>query len=303
MPPNLEYFLPNPLQTPFTTRAPMNNLFLAKIPHHNTTTLIYTDGIKYSLISDYFPETSTLTDFLQLEVDTLPPTPITLLHLLPPDIQYLPLIEDFPIFATGCTYEWSPEKLISLKDDDVYRQVYLSQRSMFFYKGNKTNIADNQCKIGIRADSTLTIPEAEIVVVFNRQGKIIGHTIGNDVTAVDIEKENPLFQMQAKFYQGSVALLPMIKLGTGLPMTNLHCNVIREGECISKTSYHTEGFNRSTQKIVDQLMQMGVTPNGGFLFIGCGVSHPKDKGLKAKDTVIISSDFLPLALQNECRKI
>lgn len=268
----------------------MNNLFLTKL----TGQLVLTDGIKYAPIGN------SLQDFLNS--DTIPDLPLTL--DLPSAPQFESLVEtDFQIFATGCTFEWSKEKLISLPSNDVYKKLYQSERSMFFYKGNKNNLAPVDGKIGIRSDSEFTIPEAEVVAVFNSLGKIIGFTLGNDVTAVDLEKENPLYQTQAKFYQGSVALLPMIKLGSVFPMTNLKCQVIRDGKKFCETSYHTEKFNRSPQAIVDQLMKMGVTPNGGFLFLGCGVSHPKDQGLKPHDTVILSADFLPLALTNECTLI
>lgn len=267
----------------------MKNLLLAKI----TGKLILTNGEKYTILGN------SLANFLSAE--TIPEVPLLL--DLPPDPQFESLIEDFQIFATGCTFEWSQEKLISLSSDDVYKKLYHSERSMFFLKGNKSNVAPVSGKIGIRSDSALTIPEGEIVAVFNSKGKIIGFTIGNDVTAVDLEKENPLYQTQAKFYQGSVAILPMIRLGPELPMTNLKCQVIRAGKNISETIYHTDKFNRSPQAIVDQLMKMGVTKNGGFLFLGCGISHPKDRGLKPLDTVILSADFLPIPLQNDCEII
>lgn len=277
----------------------MKNMFLAKIihgGHGDTEQLIFTDGVKYSPVG-----TNTLHDFLQ--TDCLNNNEIFLGNDLAADTCFLPLIEDFQIFATGCTYEWSKEKIISLSHDDVYKKLYLSERSMLFYKGNKNNIATNGGKIGIRPDSALTIPEAEIVAVFNGKGKIIGFTLGNDVTAVDLEKENPLYQMQAKFYKGSAALLPMIKLGSELPLTNLYCRVLRDGELICETAYHSEKFNRKAQEIVDQLMKLGMTSNGGYLFLGCGVSYPKEKALRSGDTVILSADFLPIPLTNKCDEI
>ncbi len=267
----------------------MNNYFFAKLSNQS----ILTDGTNYTTAGN------SLQDFLSL--DSIPNLPLTL--PLPDNQDFLPLIEDFKIFATGCTFEWSKEKLISLSNDDVYKKLYTNERSMFFYKGDKNNIAETNGKIGIRSDSDFTIPEVEMVAVFNRQGKIIGYTIGNDVTAVDLEKQNPLYQMQAKYYKGSVSILPMIRLGSEMPLTNLKCQVIRDGKNISETSYHTEKFNRSPQEIVDQLMKLGLTPNGGFLFLGCGVSHPKDKGLRAGDTVILSADCLPRSLSNECEII
>ena len=286
---------------PFNSRVIMDNLFLAKILINTQASMIFTDGNNFSLVSDSFPQARTLSDLL----DSLAPNELSvpLKNKLETTTKFLDLIEDQHIFATGCTYEWSQEKLISTHDNDSYKKIYHSDRSMFFYKGNHNNMASNNENIGLRPDSILTIPEAEIVIVFNNKGNIIGHTIGNDVTAVDIEKENPLFQMQAKFYKGSVSILPLIKLGSRLPITNIKCSVLRKGNCISETSYNTQTFNRSTSEIVNQLKKLEVTPNGGFLFLGCGASYPKNKGLIPKDTVIIQADFLPINLQNNCEYI
>jgi 2-dehydro-3-deoxy-D-arabinonate dehydratase len=279
----------------------MNTYFLAKIFLNNTESLILTDGIKYSLVKNYFSQVDTFSNFIEnVDPDNLQ---IALTDTLPTESYFLSLIEDQSIFATGCTYEWSSDKLNSTAENDPYKKVYLSERPMFFYKGTLTNMASHNENIGIRRGSKTTIPEGEIVAVFNKTGKIIGHTIGNDVTAVDIEKENPLFQMQAKFYKGSVSILPLIKLGSKLPMTQINCKVIRDNICISETSYETKNFNRDSQKIANELHTLGLTNNGGFLFLGCGVSYPKDKALIPNDTVIIQSSFLPLSLHNSCAYI
>ncbi len=281
------------------SRVIMNNLFLAKILTNGFKSMIFTDGKSYSLVSNYYPHINTFSDFLKfIDLDNIS---ISLDNKLEENTNFLDLIEDQNIFATGCTYEWTKEKLATTPDNDSYKKIYFSDRAMFFYKGNKNNLASNYGNIRLRSDSILTIPEAEIVVVFNSDGRIIGHTIGNDVTAVDIEKQNPLFQMQAKFYKGSVSILPFIKLGSKLPMTHVYCEVYRNNSCISNTLYHTENFNRSNSELVSQLLKLGLNQNdGGFLFLGCGSSYPKDKGLKPNDSVVIRSDFLPINLQNNC---
>ena len=45
------------------------------------------------------------------------------------------------------------------------------------------------------------------------KGKIVGHTIGNDMSSRDIEGENLLYLPQAKIYHRSCALGPWITLG------------------------------------------------------------------------------------------
>lgn len=284
------------------SRAIMGNLFLASILINGIKSMIFTDGNYFTLVSNYYPKITTFSDFLKLIDPDY--ASISLDNKLEENTIFLDLIEDQNIFATGCTYEWSQEKLASTPENDSYKKIYFSDRAMFFYKGNKNNLASNYGDIGLRSDSILTIPEAEIVVVFSSDGRIIGYTIGNDVTAVDIEKQNPLFQMQAKFYKGSVSILPFIKLGSKFPMTNIYCDVYRNNSCISKTEYHSKNFNRSDSELVSQLLKLGLNQNdGGFLFLGCGSSYPKDKGLKPNDSVVVRSDFLPINLKNNCSSL
>lgn len=278
-------------------------MYLARISQDNFNGLIFTDLIKYSPVSDYLPQVQNFSDFLNLKSSQIEALDIKLNNTLKPNVEYLDLIDTQKIFATGCTFEWSEEKLQTLAEADVYKKAYLSSRSMFFLKGTKENLTSNFGSIGIRKDSLTTIPEAEIVAVFNSEHQIIGYTIGNDVTAVDIEKQNPLFQMQAKFYKGSVSLLPLIKIGTTFPDTNLYCTVIRNDKCIVEISYHSKTFNRSVDEIVGQLANLGLTSNGGFLFLGCGVSYPKNDALIPNDKIIIKADFLPLSLQTSASHI
>lgn len=279
----------------------MQNIFLAKISIDQKEILIFTDGeAYYSPVKVFFPSIQNFSDFLNLPPSIEMLSKVKMSSSLPVNPVYINLIEEQNIFATGCTFEWSDEKLQKTPESDPYRKIYHSERSMFFYKGSKKNLSPYQGNIGIRPDSEITIPEAEVVAVFNNCGKIIGYTLGNDVTAVDIEKQNPLYQMQAKFYQHSVSLLPFINLNPEFPKTNLKCKVFRNGACISETGYSTDTFNREVTEIVAQLIKLKLTPEGGFLLLGCGSSYPKDKGLTSKDIVRIEADFIPLILENSC---
>ena len=64
--------------------------------------------------------------------------------------------------------------------------------------------------IGVRGDSGWDVPEPELALVISAAGKILGYTIGNDVSSRSIEGENPLYLPQAKVYRGSCALGPCI---------------------------------------------------------------------------------------------
>ncbi len=72
-------------------------------------------------------------------------------------------------------------------------------------------------KVRIRSDAHWSVPEPELTLVVSSGGRIIGYTIGNDMSSRDIEGENPLYLPQAKVYNGSCAL------GPGILVTATHC--------------------------------------------------------------------------------
>ncbi len=71
--------------------------------------------------------------------------------------------------------------------------------------------------IGIRADSQFTVPELELAVVFGSVGEFLGYTLANDVSAWDIERENPLYLTQSKVYTNACELGPVIVTPNEIP--------------------------------------------------------------------------------------
>src|SRR6202034_425485 len=77
-------------------------------------------------------------------------------------------------------------------------------------------------------------PEPELTVLLSPSGKLIGYTIGNDMSSRDIEGENPLYLPQAKVYDRSCALGPCI-LATSEPLpleTRIALEIVRDGEVV-----------------------------------------------------------------------
>ena len=58
------------------------------------------------------------------------------------------------------------------------------------------------------ADSSWNVPEPELTLVLNRHGRIVGYTIGNDMSSRSIEGENPLYLPQAKTYDAARRWVP-----------------------------------------------------------------------------------------------
>ena len=61
----------------------------------------------------------------------------------------------------------------------------------------------------VRFDSRWSVPEPELALVISDKARLVGFTIGNDMSARDIEGENPLYLPQAKLYRQSVRAGPL----------------------------------------------------------------------------------------------
>src|SRR5262245_40104525 len=116
------------------------------------------------------------------------------------------------VWASGVTYLRS--KVARMEESegggDFYDQVYDAERPEIFFKASPERVRAHGQSIRIRRDSAWNVPEPELALVVSAAGAIVGYTIGNDVSSRSIEGENPLYLPQAKVYDGSCALGPVI---------------------------------------------------------------------------------------------
>ena len=277
----------------------MKSLYIAKTLHNKNLVPIVTNGTHYSpiegapslddLLTKSFAELWSLATSMKLE--------FTLNH------WGNDFLEGQSVWGTGVTFDWSKEKLDSTPEENPYRKVYLSERSMFFLKGFKNNHAKHDDSIGIRSDCKRNIPEAELIAVHNSRKEVIGFTLGNDQTALEFESENPLFQFQAKHFFKSHSFLPLIRLGQTIETTDISLSVTRDNEKIVHTTYNTSHFKKSLTHISNRLFSCNTHPQGVFLFLGFNGDLPKDFALKEGDLIEISSDLFPIALKQKCSLI
>ena len=93
---------------------------------------------------------------------------------------------------------------------DFYDRVYGAERPELFFKATARRVVGPGDFVRVRHDSTWSVPEPELALVVNARGTIVGYTIGNDMSARDIEGENPLYLPQAKIYAESCSLGPCV---------------------------------------------------------------------------------------------
>ena len=105
--------------------------------------------------------------------------------------------------------------------------------------------------MGVRADSTWDVPEAELGLVLNAAGQLFGYTLGNDMSSRDIEGANPLYLPQAKVYTASCAMGPGILLNpsTDWPEAMINITIERDGTTAFDGSVHTDRIKRTISEL------------------------------------------------------
>src|SRR5262249_7717238 len=98
-----------------------------------------------------------------------------------------------------------------------YDRVYTAQRPELFFKATPSRVVGSGQPIRVRRDSRWSVPEPELTLVLSPTLALVGFTIGNDVSARDIEGENPLYLPQAKVYDSCCSLGPAITLAAAMP--------------------------------------------------------------------------------------
>src|SRR3954462_13922107 len=122
-------------------------------------------------------------------------------------------------WAAGVTYLRSKQARMEESDFSAraYDHVYEAVRPEIFFKSSPHKVVGSGEPVGIRQDARWSVPEPELALVINSTGRIVGFSIGNDMSSRDIEGENLLYLPQAKIYRGSCALGPWIHLGGSEP--------------------------------------------------------------------------------------
>src|SRR5262245_48875062 len=107
------------------------------------------------------------------------------------------------VWGAGVTYRRSAD--FREEGTGLYDRVYAAERPELCCKATAWRCAGPGEPIGRRRDSAFTAAEPELAVILGRSGRVLGYTLANDVSAWDIERENPLYLPQSKIYTGCFA--------------------------------------------------------------------------------------------------
>jgi len=209
-------------------------------------------------------------------------------HLLIP-------IDPPEVWGAGVTYKRSAE----FRDEDadaakglkgIYDHVYVNPRPELFFKATAGRCVGPGAPVLLRSDSRLTAPEPELAMLLGAGGAIVGFTACNDVSAWDIERENPLYLPQSKIYLGCCSLGPALvtadEIGDPYAL-QIRCSILRDGKTVFSDVANTSQLHRRLEDLVSWLLRDNVIPAGTVLSTGTGIMVPNEFNLRDGDQVDI----------------
>src|SRR5262249_46575646 len=145
-------------------------------------------------------------------------------------------------------------------------------------------------RVRVRRDSKWSVPEPELALFISPDRRIAGYAIGNDMSARDIEGENPLYLPQAKVYDQSCALGPAVTLSAGFPARDqvaIELVIERRGTTVFQGSTRLSEMARTPEELVEWLFRDNSFPHGVVLLTGTGIVPPDDFALATGDRIAI----------------
>ena len=208
------------------------------------------------------------------------------------EVTLLAPIDRQEVWAAGVTYKRSREarERESAGAAKFYDLVYSAARPELFFKAPAERVVGPGERVRVRCDSRWTVPEPELALVLSPRLRIVGYTIGNDMSARDIEGENPLYLPQAKVYDHACALGPLITLAEAMPPPDqvaIRLTIDRAGAKVFEGATNLGQMARPLTDLTAWLGRDNSFPHGAILLTGTGIVPPDDFALAAGDDVTI----------------
>ena len=207
-------------------------------------------------------------------------------------VRLLPPVERQEVWAVGVTYLRSKKARMEESDFSAtaYDRVYDAPRPELFFKAMPHKVVGHDDSVGIRKDAKWNVPEPELAFVINSRGRIVGFTIGNDMSSRDIEGENLLYLPQAKIYDRSCALGPFVRVGaneTEARTWSIRLQIQRGQKTVFEGKTSVANIKRGFDELVSYLFRSQTFPDGAILLTGTGIVPADDFTLAAGDIIRI----------------
>jgi len=204
------------------------------------------------------------------------------------------------VWGSGISYfvsrqRYTDPNVARIGDKSIYEAVYDAERPEIFFKGTSRCVVGHNGIIKVRSDSVWTLPEPELAVILDHAGHILAYTIFDDVSARDIEAQNPLYLPESKIYDGSSAFGPYIVTPEefGDPYSkNIKMRIHRNGNIFFDGNTSTSQMKTRIEKQIKYLLIDNSIPDGTILTTGTSIIPRNDQGLLKGDVVEITIDNL-----------
>ena len=183
------------------------------------------------------------------------------------------------VWAAGVTYKRSQVARMQESETGAshYDRVYTAPRPEIFFKATPSRVSGPGEPVRVRADSQWSVPEPELALVISPAKRLVGFTVGNDMSARDIEGENPLYLPQAKVYNGCCGLGPFVLIPEA-PVdrnaTKIRLTILRSGATVFSGETDLGQMKREFDELIDWLTRENDLVDGAFLLTGTGVVPP-----------------------------
>jgi 2-dehydro-3-deoxy-D-arabinonate dehydratase len=258
------------------------------------------NGVVVEAAGNYYPVNATWDELVNDDevlqkitelIATVPAGNNTLINELLP-----PIGNQQELWACGVTYLRSKvgrqEESKMSGGADFYAKVYEAERPECFFKSTPHRVVGNNDFVRIRKDSTWDVPEPELTLVVTSSGKIIGYTVGNDMSSRSIEGENPLYLPQAKTYDACAALGPCVYITDQplSPATNINLQISRNKQLVFEGTIAIDQMKRTVEELVSFIYRECSFPHGCLIMTGTGIVPGSDFTLQSGDEISISID-------------
>lgn len=202
------------------------------------------------------------------------------------------------VWAAGVTYLRSKAARMDESKESggavFYDKVYEAERPELFFKATAQRVAGTGDFVRIRKDSTWDVPEPELTLVITQTGKIVGYTVGNDMSSRSIEGENPLYLPQAKVYERCAGLGPCIYVPEKPIAADalISMTIERAGQLVFEGSASIDRMKRTHTELVSFLFRECAFPSGCYLMTGTCVVPEEGFTLRSKDVVRITIEHI-----------
>lgn len=210
------------------------------------------------------------------------------------EVDLQPPIGRQEVWAAGVTYFRSRtarmEESSASGGSNFYDLVYNAHRPELFFKATPHRVRGHGQALSLRGDSRWMVPEPEATLAFDTAGRMIGYTIGNDLSSRDIEGENPLYLPQAKVFDGCAALGPGLVLSDSPPAAETHIElaICRAGEVVFTGRTEIAQMKQPFANLQEHLFRHNSFPAGCYLMTGTGIVPGDDFTLHSGDEVSIT---------------